>query len=363
MPARAVQAHLFTELPKHETIWAIAAGCDGCVYVSVCCESTGGGTVHLYAYDVDRKKMAHKLDVAKALGEPATDGRATHGKIHFSLCPSTDGNIYAATHCSTPPIGDPHWDAHAMWNDQEKSFSGAHFFRYNPVSGEVKDSGRLFPNEGVGAMALDEGLGRCVCVTYPIGRVFFIDKDCTGLTDMGRASETYFLSFMADGHGYAFATDSYGYFMRINMKERTIEHTGVRVPRRRAAGGRYLSLADNAVGKDGLVYASIYQNNYIFRFRPVQKGPLVMEDVGVFPAVGGATGLCFGDDGFLYSSVGGCLCRMNVKTGKAENFGEIHVEGDKRHCWRCVKGKDGRLYAGDCGHKPVGMIIIDPAKL
>jgi len=364
VPQRALDAYTFTEFPDHETIWAIAAGFDARIYVALCCETTGGGTVQLYTYDVEHRKMRHMLDVARALGEPPENGHAPHGKIHFSLCPSSDGFLYGATHCSTPPLGDRYWDAHTMLNDREKSFSGAHFFRYHPDRDEFEDFGVLFPGEGVGVMLLDEKIQRCAGITYPTGRLFFIQTDGTDLVDAGRVSESYTLSMISNGRGFAFATDTYGYFMRIDMKRRSVEHLQSRIPQSGNASGRYTAMCDSALGPDGYVYAVAYQMPNLFRFRPTSAGALVIEDLGTFnSAEEPVTGLVFADDGFLYARVGQRLGRFDIRKRRGEDLGELYLDGATHRFWRCVRGSDGRLYAGECGRKPVKMIIIDPRKL
>jgi hypothetical protein len=308
--------------------------------------------------------MRHELDVAKLINEPPENGHAPHGKIHFSLCPSKDGFLYAATHCSTPPVGDLIWDGHTFIGDQERSFTGSHFLRVHPLTHVAADLGRLFPNEGVGVMALDDPSGRCVGVTYPTGRAFFIDKDGAHLLDCGRYSESYTLSLIRTEGGYVFGTDTFGYFLRINMKERTVEHLSSRVPYPLSgASGLYRAMCDSALGRDGFVYAVCYGIPRVYRFAPTPSGPIQAEEVGQFAATGHAPGIVLGDDGHLYACVNAHLMRLDIRKRKVEDFGLLEIEGAERHYWRCVKGKDGRLYAGECGAHPVSMIIIDPSKL
>jgi len=363
VPSRAVQAHAFTEYPNHDTIWAIAAGSEGLIHIAVCCESIGGGVVQLCSYDVDRRKARHELDVAQFLGEPPDNGHASHGKIHFSLCPSKDGFLYAATHCSTPPLGDRSWDAHVMYNDGQRSFAGGHFFRFHPLTQQGDDFRILFPHEGVGVLALDETTCRCVGVTYPTGRMFFIDKDGKEFVDAGRVAERYTLSLIGDGKGAVYGTDTYGYFLRMDMKNRSVEHLTSRMPTHRAASGRYISMSDSAWGPDGFVYALCYRVPNLFRFRPAPTGPIHVEDLGPLHEDKPPIGMAFAGDGNLYTNAGSCLIRWDIRKRSAENLGSIYVDGAERRYWRCVKGKDGRLYGGECGRKPVSLIIIDPEKL
>ena len=375
LPTGAIRAVPFADHPDHETIWAIAAGPGGLIHIAVCCETIGGGTVHLYAYDTATGKKWRALDVAQAIGEYPANGHAAHGKVHFALCPSEDGYVYAATHASTPPLGDHIWDARTMWNDHEKSFTGSHFFRYDPRTGECTDHGILFPNEGIAAMALDDSLGRLVGATYPRGHVFFIDKDGTNFLDAGRFSACYPLCIVLDGRGYAFGSDSYGYILRMDLSHRTVETLISRLPRRGGTSGRYDCMCDAVLGPDGAVYCLSYTLPNMFRFKPVHAGPVCIEDLGmVIPKYGQTLlvrGIALGKDGKLY----GCLydhetmsgfarlVRFDPRTRRGEDLGDTAVHGASRRYWRCVRGMDGRLYAGECGWQPVSMLVIDPDRI
>jgi hypothetical protein len=212
-------------------------------------------------------------------------------------------------------------------------------------------------------MALDEATGRCVGVTYPTGRMFFMDKDGKGFVDAGRVAERYTLSLIGDGKGTVYGTDTYGFFMRMDMKNRTVEHLTSRMPPRRDASGRYISMCDSAWGPDGCVYAVCYRMPNLFRFRPAPTGAIHVEDLGPWGGENAPVGLAFAGDGHLYASAGGALVRFDTRRGKGENLGSICVDGAERRFWRCVKGKDGKLYAGECGRKPVSLLVIDPEKL
>ncbi len=374
VPARAVRTIVFDEWPNHETIWAIAAGPDNLIHVAVCCETTGGGSVQLYAYDPATDAMRHLVDGASALNEPPETGRATHGKVHFALCPSTDGYVYAATHASTAPLGDHIWDARAMWADHTRRFSGGHFFRYDPVTGACEDYGVPFPFVGLPAMELDEALGCFVAVTYPTGHVVFIDKVSRQATDGGRISETYPLCLVLDGQGHAWTSDTYGFLVRINVRERTTETLEARVPQPSGSTGPLCCMCDARLGADGYVYGISYARPGLYRFLPTPAGPVEIEFLGRFlPGAerGMGRGLCFADDGMIYAchfdahsaSENIHLVRYDPKRQRFDDLGVLASRGASRRWWRCVKGPDGKLYAGECGRKPVSLIVIDPKRL
>ena len=367
----SVRRVVFTDHPDHETIWSIAADRAGVIHVAVCCESTGGGTVFLYTHDTRTGVTRQALDVARAIGEDPSDGRATHGKVHFALCPASDGWVYAATHCTTPPKGDRHWSARRMWGDARKSFTGGHVFRYRADGSAFQDFGIPFPNEGVPLLGLDEKLGLLVGATYPRGHLFIMDTDGRNFTDLGRASEEYPLALVVDGHGCAWTTDTYGFIIRIRLAERRWEALPEQVAAARGAGGIMSAMCDAVLGPDGWIYGVGYSSPALFRFRPAAEGPVIAQDLGPFTPDSGervARGLTFGADGKLYA----CLYDPNDKPGhidfacfdpelgRGENLGPLTADGAPRRYWRAVTGPNGLIYAGECGRKPVSMVVIDP---
>ena len=81
--------------------------------------------------------------------------------------------------------------------------------------------------------------------------------------------------------------------------------------------------------------------------------------------------MCFAGDGRLYACFFDAhsasdnihLVRYDPRRRRGEDLGVVFTNGASRRWWRCVLGPDGRLYAGECGRKPVSLIIIDPRKL
>ena len=362
----------FADFPNHETIWAIAAGPGPLIQVAVCCEATGGGTVQLYSYDTRSRTMDLALDVARAIGEDPADGHASHGKVHFSLCPASDGWVYAATHCSTPPLGDDIWDGRKMWNHPRKSFSGGHLFRYRPDTGVCEDFGIPFPNQGVPALVLDETVGRLAGLTYPGARLFVIDIDGTGFEDLGRMSADYPLCLAIDGQGCAWTSDTYGYVIRVDLAGKTFDLLPSRFPTPRGAIGMAGNMCDAVAGPDGFMYCVAYNLPNLFRFRPTPDGPVGIEDLGPFlPGSDArvARGLVFGPDGFLYACAYSPydpadrprLGRFDLETSRGTEIGSLDMGGAPRRYWRATLGADGRIYAGECGRRPVSLLIFDPA--
>ena len=366
------EAVAFSDFPNHETIWAIAAGPGPLIQVAVCCENTGGGTVQLYSYDTRSRTMHRVLDAALAIGEDPADGHASHGKVHFSLCPASDGWVYAATHCTTPPLGDDIWDARKMWNHPRKSFSGGHVFRYRPDTGECEDFGIPFPNQGIPALVFDETMGRLAGLTFPGARLFVMDRDGTGFEDLGRVSADYPLCLALDGQGCAWTSDTYGYVIRVDLGARCFDLLPSRLPAPRGAVGMAANMSDTVAGPDGFMYCVTYNLPNLFRFRPVPEGPVDIEDLGPF-LPGSSTrvtrGLVFGPDRSLYACAYSPydpadrprLGRFDPETAQGTEIGSLDMGGVPRRYWRAALGADGRIYAGECGRRPVSLLIFDPA--
>ncbi|MFC1452327.1 hypothetical protein ACFLSJ_03170 [Verrucomicrobiota bacterium] len=359
----------FLDHPDHETIWAIAAGPGDLIQVGVCCEAKAGGTAQVYSYDTRTRELHHVLDVAKAINEDPADGHASHGKIHFSLCPASDGSVYAATHCTTPPLGDDIWDARKMWNHPQKSFTGGHLFRYRPDTGDCTDFGILYPNQGISALVLDEPTGRLAGITYPGARLFVIDPDGAAFTDLGRVSADYPLCLILDGKGHAWTSDTYGYLIRVDLTSRRFDMLSARLPAPTGATGMAASMSDGVMAPDGHIYCVGYAVPDLFRFKPSASGPVSIECLGPFlPGRQFTRGLTFGHDKCLYACAYSpydpedkpCLGRMDLDSLQAEPVACLDIDGAPRRYWRAVTGSDGRIYAGECARRPVSLIVLDP---
>jgi hypothetical protein len=137
----------FPDHPDIDTIWTIVLGQDQNVYLGLCLEGHGGGIAQAYQYDTQARAARHLADMEEVTGESVDNGHATQGKIHFSLCHASDGKLYGATHCTTPPMGESIWHPLSMWDDPDRSFLGAHIFRHDLHTGETVDFGVIARNE------------------------------------------------------------------------------------------------------------------------------------------------------------------------------------------------------------------------
>ena len=205
---RKWEAVEFPEHPQHDTIWSITLGHDDQVYLGLCLEGKGGGVAQVYRYDTNARQLQHLADMGEVTGEAADSGHATQGKIHFSLCHATDGKLYGATHCTTPPMGQRIWSPLTMWGDPVMSFPGGHIFRYDTHTGESVDFGPIFPNDGIPYLTLDEERERLYGVTYPKAHFFRTDLVGRNVVDYGRVSSWYPISMVFDETGNLWHTCS-----------------------------------------------------------------------------------------------------------------------------------------------------------
>jgi hypothetical protein len=97
---------MFDYVPKPDSCWSLSAGPDGRIYASACVELIPGGGVTIVRYNEEKDALETVINVAEAVGEPLTSGRATQCKVHygFAASPGT-GILYAATHLGAPGCG------------------------------------------------------------------------------------------------------------------------------------------------------------------------------------------------------------------------------------------------------------------
>lgn len=358
---------VFVDHPEHDTIWTIIRGADGDVYVGLCLEGKGGGVAQLYRYEVGGRRLVHLADMGEVTGEPPDSGHATQGKIHFSLCQATDGKVYGATHCTTPPLGDKLWSPLAMWDDPVKGFPGAHVFRYDTKTGEAVDFGVITPNDGIPYLRLDEAGGRLYGVTYPRAHLWSVNLVGRDFRDYGRISSMYPISMVWDEAGRLWTSDFHARLIRFDPAEQRVVHTGAAAPLDPwNKTGRCYPITDMCQGPEGLIYGVNYANDHLFRFDPREERPSV-EDLG--PGLPEARGfglrsLILHPSGKVYFTVykraeeaASVLGWYEPATGERGLVGEM-VLGEKAFVvWRGVCDAQGNLYFGPIHRKPMSVVV------
>jgi len=127
---------------KDPGVWnALHAAEDGKVYTGLC---THSGSAHLYRYDPESNRNENLFDIAEFLGE-RKKGIRTTGKIHTSIVPDGEGNIFFGT--LNAAVG-PH-------NIDYTSWGGGHWLSYNLETGILSDLGLVAPGIGLYTVNID----------------------------------------------------------------------------------------------------------------------------------------------------------------------------------------------------------------
>lgn len=369
MDPKKLDYFTFYDHPENDTCWALAMGTDKKVYIGLCMEFTSGGIAQLYNFDTEKEKLNHVLDISKITGEHPRSGRATQGKIHYSLCPASDLKIYGSTHATTAPAGAPFWDPYSMMSDGYKYFQGAHLYYYDSTNGDIKDFGVIVPRQGVPLLVLDENTGRFFGITYPLAHLFTCDMKGRDFKDLGKVSEHYPISIVHYNEDNIFISDSYGRIIRINPKTLKITFTDAILPNPAWTGGLSGWMCDSIVGPDGKIYCGGYLNTNIIRFWP-EKDKVILEDLGD-PLEGkikaeGIRILSFAFDKrnnlyyILATDRGSYMVSYNIDANTVKNHGCMIKDGIKATGWRSAIDDKGRIYFADVGNIPVNLWRFNP---
>ncbi len=358
----------FSDHPKHDTIWTITMGKDGQVYVGLCLEGTGGGVAQVYKYDTNQRCLRYLADMGEVTGEPPDNGHATQGKVHFSLCHASDGKLYGATHCTTPPIGQKLWSPLSMWDDPDMSFPGAHIFRHDTLSNEIVDFGVITPNDGIPYLMLDEERQCLYGATFPKAHFFRCSLQGRDFKDYGRISSWYPISMVFDSVGNLYTSDVNSQLIKYDVAQDKLIFLDTRpYAHPWNTDARFSWITDMCLAEDGWIYGLTYSNGHLFRFDPREETPQI-EDLGtVLPELSVEMIRCIVPDnkGHLYfvaqaAGVGNILVQYDIATkhSTAQNLLQFN---DKQYLtWRGVCGSDGTIYLATIQTLPCALLIYRP---
>jgi len=361
---------VFEDHPLHDTIWTITLGTDGHVYIGLCLEGKGGQVAHLYRYHTGERRLQHLADMGEVTGEPADSGHATQGKIHFSLCQASDGQIYGATHCTTPPLGHTIWSPLSMWGDPEMSFPGGHIFRHDPATGETVDFGVITPHDGIPYLMLDEQRGCLYGATYPKAHFFRTNLQGRDFRDYGRLGAQYPISMVFDTAGNLYTSDTQAQLIKYDVAADELVFLGARpYTHPWNTDSRYEWITDMVLAEDGWIYGVTYSSDHLFRFDPRRERP-VLEDLG--PGLDEPCSMlrCLVPDrrgGLYYLATptgrqrnGSVLARHDLATGAREGLSVMEFRKQQYFTWRGVCGLDGTMYLATVGRVPCCLLIYRP---
>ena len=338
----------FAKHPGHDSMWSLLSGTDGHIYIGLCQEHTGGGVAQLYRFNVGTRGLEHLADMAEVSGESADGTHAPQGKIHFSLCQTTDGRLFGATHCTTPPVGHTVWNPYGMWDDPVLGYPGGHIFRHDPRTGETLDFGIIFPNEGIPYLVLDESRNRLYGITYPKAHFFRVDLTGRNLVDYGRISSWYPIGMAFDRRGNLFTSDTNSRLIKYDVgQDRLVFFRSTPYANPWNRSNRFSWLCNLTLVEDGLIYGTHYSNDHLFRFDPAVEEPR-FEDLGPgLPGVSRRLVRCLVPDGrghVYYIVDTSVFVRYTIGTGTKENLGRLEIDGRSFCSWLGVTDHAGSIY-------------------
>lgn len=371
-----VETVVFDKVPEHDTCWALTEGCDGKLYTGVCGEITGGLSAYIAGYDPLRRELNYLVEMASAIGIPTDNGQGTHSKVHKCLLQDDDETIYAATHCTGPPLGDWIWRPWNCYNHPQKQFSGSGLVALKP-DGEILYSKIILPQEGSRCMALASKRRKIYGMSYPRNHFFVYDLITRETTDIGRIGNINPQCVFIDKDENAYTADDYGKLIKYDADKGELIETGVIIPHAYFRNGYHNTLYDVTPSPDG---ESIYGVTWAWGTRLFRYDFKTnhLEDFGkaygeedaewehiIHCHVGG---MVFGPDDNLYFTVNfrtgnGCrphLIRFNPVNQERTLLGMIEVNGiPGDHISRGACGNDGNLYFAEAGNTPTKLFKCD----
>ena len=313
-PLPTAKFYPFEHVPVPDSCWGLSAGPDGRIYASSCCEGTPGGGVFIVRYDEDHDRLETIVDVAEAVGEPLTSGRATQCKVHYSFAASpATGFLYAATHLSAPGFGQLAYSPWADWKDEEHAFPRSTLLALDTRRDTVAWTAPFIPREGSRCLALDEERGRLYAISYPRDHFWIFDLERRSLRDLGRLGSINSQAIFTDRRGRVYTSNGDGTLVRYSPDSDRLEELPVAVPATPGLSHWHAVLYDVAAAPGGeCVYGVPWTANpRLFRYWPEDGPNGRMEDLGPVHQDRDPTapvaffldhcgGLVFGADGMLY---------------------------------------------------------------
>jgi hypothetical protein len=147
---KSTRMYLFERDPPSDSCWRLSAGPDGRIHAASRCELVPGGGVRVERYDERNDRLETVIDVADAVGEPLSSGRATH--------------------LSAPGYGQLAYSPWADWKDDARAFPRSYLITYDTHSDAVAWSAPFSPREGCRCIALDESRPGVAAQRYTLPR-------------------------------------------------------------------------------------------------------------------------------------------------------------------------------------------------
>lgn len=117
----------FPQFPHHDCVWDVCRGADHNIYFSLCSEGRAT-TAQLMSFDPRNECIEQLFDVGRGCNDPLKPGKIPQSKIHTTMCPTKDGLIYFATHCTAPPPGEDLFEPVGTCGDPDWGYTGSFVF-------------------------------------------------------------------------------------------------------------------------------------------------------------------------------------------------------------------------------------------
>jgi hypothetical protein len=332
----------FSKLPQSDTCWALIEGPDECVYAAACSEMVPGGTVFIVRYNPRTEELEYLLDVARVVGEPPENQRATQCKIHYSMLINDDGVMYGATHLSGPAVTEVKYNPWGSFNDPERSYVGARMFAYDCASEDVLWTETLIPWEGCRCLAFSHDRNSLYAVGYPRDHFYRFNLRERERQDLGRLGSVNPQTIWLDGSGTAYTTDDYGYLVACPPDEDQLIDTAIKLPHAPYQNGWHNVVYDVVAvpGSEDCVGVAWNLDPYLFRFTPGERpGEGKVLDLGpASPGIEGRVLRGVNTDhagGLVFNAAGDLM--LSVTTPQSESF------SDRLSILKCMEIDTGEM--------------------
>jgi len=381
----------FDGYPVSDSCWSLSSGPDGRIYAAACCEMSPGKSVKVVRYDRARDRLEWLFDVAEAVNDPASSGRATQCKIHYSFASSPKtGILYCATHLSGPPAGAKLYSPWGSWHDPKVCFRGAALIAYDTRNDRIAWYDTLIPKEGCRCLAIDDERDILYAIGYPRDHMVAYSLRDRTVRDLGRLGSVNSQAIFVDRLHRVWTSNDDGHLVRYDPDRDIMEDSPAPLPHPPYQTGWHSVFYDVA-SWDLRSFFIVTWNTAprLYRFWP-EEGPFGrVEDLGVAtqerdPSVpfsmflDHAGGLVFDKAGFLYYirsrwnndytqledkgrqlKAEGVLMRLDPRTLKASEVMVLkRPDGIAQYSSRAARDAHGDLFFANVGKIPVGFFRV-----
>ena len=168
----------------HDTYNGLSTASDGKIYYVLSSESYETGA-QMYVFDPATDKIRHLGDITEACGEKG-EGSIVQGKSHVNFVES-NGKLYFSTHIGYYSLIDG-MEKMGIPPAGYKPYPGGHLLSYDMTTGKFEDLAIAPNKEGILTMNMDPRRGRIFGITWPSGYFFRFDILSGTMKDFGKVS-------------------------------------------------------------------------------------------------------------------------------------------------------------------------------